>query len=123
MIYQISHRNVKILMLTINSYICLGRSVLLPFLWNAQVCGNGSLLLPSVGPGKCYAGRQENNVAPLDLSEHRAGHRNTGNAPSYTKVIFHCATEAPEPPPAAALSRLHLLVWVSQSPAGDVRWL
>lgn len=56
-------------MLTINSYICLGKSVLVPFLWDAQVYGSGSLLLPSVGPGKFCAGRQENDVTPLDLSE------------------------------------------------------
>lgn len=94
-----------------------------PFLRDAQVCGSGSPLLPSVGPGQCCAGRQENDVAPLDLSERWAGHKNTGNAPSYINMVLHRAAEAAEPPAAAALSGLHSLVWVSQSPGGDVRWL
>lgn len=45
-------------MLTINSYICLGKRVLVPFLRDVQVCGSGSLLLPSVGPGQRCAGRK-----------------------------------------------------------------
>lgn len=72
-------------MLTINSYICLGKNVLMLFLWDAQVYSSGKLLLPCVGPGECCAGRQENDVATLDLSERRAGHRNAGNAPKLHK--------------------------------------